>query len=108
MDLIEFKQRVRSNTAVSQVEADVCCAGEVDLEVDVEEVEDSELDADDINTALALLDDSMRMLGFMGNINVSGTIVKKDRERMEKLAEEIKAFLSTISFGDEEDEEEAE
>lgn len=75
------------------------------LEVEDEEEEDDTepfiLDEVDSATAVDLLRDAMRLLGFFSDRKLSGNIVIHDRERMRRVAEEIEAFVSTLDLSEE-------
>lgn len=75
------------------------------LEVEDEEEEDDTepfiLDEVDSATAVDLLRDAMRLLGFFSDRKLSGNIVIHDRERMRRVAEEIEAFVSTLDLPEE-------
>lgn len=74
-----------------------------EVEEDEFEEETSVYDHEDFMSAMSLLESSMRMLGFYGDQAVSKAILKKDRERMLALAEEIKQFEKMVRDAQEEE-----
>ena len=75
-----------------------------EVEDDEDEEDDTEpfiLDEVDSATAVDLLRDAMRLLGFFSDRKLSGNIVIHDRNRMRRVAEEIEAFVSTLDLTEE-------
>lgn len=90
-DLRSFNAALASSATVKIVEE----------EEEDDEVEYLTLDEDDTATALSLLDDAMRMLGFFGDKELSNNIVSVDRKRMLRVAAEIKEFLGIVNSQEE-------
>ena len=95
MDINELKERVvveqatreaLSELMVEEVEAEICDAGDTAFYYD----------ESDVINAVDMLKKCHRTLAFFGDKEVSGMIVKKDRERMFALGQEVEKFLAAL------------
>lgn len=100
MDLSELRERVTAEEETRQgLAAQGVLTGEVVEDEEEEYDEDDELifyNEEDVFRAVSLLKQSMQTLGFFGDRELAGPILKNDRARMTNIAEKIRKFLISI------------